>query len=60
MFNYRECPNCKNITTYRRTGAHFDQERRCTKCDISYDPHEEYEKYLKQEEKRLQFNTFKE
>lgn len=58
-FNSRECPECSSINTRWRSGVHFEYERICV-CGNTYDPSEEYEKYLAAERERLEYNTSKE
>lgn len=44
-WDYKRCPKCGNNNTFQRHGVHFEHERYCGKCNNSYDPQEEYEKY---------------
>lgn len=56
-FDYRSCPKCGNTNTFQRRGEHFDHERYCGRCQDSYDPEQEYQKYLELDEERLSFNS---
>jgi hypothetical protein len=51
-FNIKQCPKCGGLETFWRHGVHFDHERYCGECQESYDPSEEYEKYLAWERER--------
>lgn len=59
-FSILRCPNCRSMLTHWRHGLHFDHMRRCSDCERSYDPADEYANYLTQEADRLEFNTYKE
>lgn len=52
-FDPERCPICgKRDQTFRRHGLHFERMLRCGRCDRSYDPEEEYEKWLETKKRR--------